>query len=822
MAIANLIPTLSPVSRVMQSSTTESELVYAEQVRLLYRLSLVGYLATLMVALALGAVLWNELSPRPQLFAWLTFISMLTIARYGLYKAYMSVKPGVAQAPRWGNWFVVGTGLMGFGWAVVGTLLFPFGNLFNEMSVIMLVALLTTGALAEHAPYRPAFISYVVPALVPLAIQLLLLRDHNHVLLGLVLLSLVGLLLFIHSRANAGVIDALTTRFRNLSLASNLETERQQSHEAIIALEAETMGRLRAESQALVANRKLLLHLQHSPLGAADLDMNFCVTNWNKAAETIFGYRRDEMLGHHAAELVAADGRAAMKALWENLAAHPDGTHATANNVTKDGRTIVCDWFAAPIYDANHKMAGVTAIINDITQRTYADKVTHYQANHDSLTGLPNRRMMQERLAQSIAQAKRAQRHVAVLYVDLDRFKLINDTLGHEAGDYVLRTVAQRLTDAVREEDTVSREGGDEFIVTLPNLENPDHARIVAGKILKALAAPFEIGEHSFNISASIGVSFFPDNAEDAATLMRHADTAMYKAKEAGRNTMRFFSQELEQMLSRRLDLETSLRSAIDRQEFSLQYQPQVEMASGRIRSMEALLRWKNPTGEEEIYPRQFISVLEEMGLIAPVGEWVIRQACAQAKQWEMAGHRDLIMCVNLSARQLLSRNLTSLVREVLQECALDASRLELEITESTAMRNPELTAEILSELRELGVGLALDQFGIGHSSLSELKRFPVGSLKIARNFIDGIPGDKEDCTITETVIAMAKRLSLRIVAVGVETEAQMNFLRANQCDAAQGFIISKPLSDADASSLLRASPGSHAKILPLKNKKGA
>lgn len=804
MAIAHPVHTSSNLNRLMQTNTAEADLIYAEQVRLLYRLSLVGYLATLLVALALGAVLWNELSPRPALFAWLAFITLLTIARYGLYKAYMGAKPTVEQAPNWGNWFVVGTGLMGFGWAVVGTLLFPLGNLFNEMSVVMLVALLTTGALAEHAPYRPAFVSYAVPALVPLTFHMLLLRDQNHVLLGLVLLALAGLLLFIHSRANSAVIETLTTRFRNLSLASSLETERQQSREAIMALETESAGRRRAESQTLIANRKLSLHMQHSPLAAVEWDMNFCVTDWNQAAEKIFGYKREQMLGHHAAELVTAEGRATMKALWDDLGSHPDGVRTTTNNLTMDGRTIICDWFAAPIYDANRVMVGMAAIINDITERTHSDKSTQYQATHDALTGLPNRRMMQERLAQSIAQAKRAQRHVAVLYLDLDRFKLINDTLGHEAGDSVLRTVAQRLSQSVREEDTVSREGGDEFIVTLPNLVDVENARVVAEKILKALSAPFEIGEHRFNVSASIGVSFFPDNAEDAATLMRHADTAMYKAKEAGRNTLRFFSEDLEKMLSHRLELETSLRHAIEHEEFSLQFQPQIELASGRIRGMEALLRWKSPSGMEEIFPRQFISVLEEMGLIAPVGEWVIRHACAQAKQWELAGHRDLVVSVNLSARQLISRNLLPLLRDVLKESCLDPARLELEITESTAMRNPELTAEIFGELRELGVGIVLDQFGIGHSSLSELKRFPVRTLKIARNFIDGIPGDKEDCTITETVIAMAKRLSLRIVAVGVESEAQLNFLRANQCDAVQGFFISKPLNLSEASALLR------------------
>jgi PAS domain S-box-containing protein len=354
----------------MQNETAETSLVHAEQVRLLYRLSLVGYLATLLVTLALGAVLWNELSPRPALFAWLAFITLLTIARYGLYKAYMSAKPGVEQAPGWGNWFVVGTGLMGFGWAIVGTLLFPLGNLFNEMSVVMLVALLTTGALAEHAPYRPAFVSYAVPALVPLAFHMLLLRDRNHILLGLVLLALMGLLLFIHSRANAGVVDALTTRFKNLSLATSLETERQQSREAIMALETENLNRRRAEARALIAEKKLALHLQVSPAALVEWDMNFCVTDWNQQAEKMFGYTREQMLGHHAAELVTAEGRADMKTIWEDLVKRPNGMRFTTHNLTHDGRKIICDWLAAPVYDGNGVMLGMTAIITQTNTKT--------------------------------------------------------------------------------------------------------------------------------------------------------------------------------------------------------------------------------------------------------------------------------------------------------------------------------------------------------------------------------------------------------------------------------------------------------------------
>ncbi len=803
----NLTANINPNVSLGVATATQGDLIYAEQVRLMYRLSLVGYLATLMVALVLGAALWNELS-RPALFIWLTFICLLTIGRYGLYKAYMGAKPGARQAVAWGNWFVVGTGLMGFGWAIIGTLLFPMGNLFNEMSVIMLIALLTTGALAEHAPHRAAFVSYVVPALVPLALHLLLLRDRNHMLIGMVLIALVALLLFIHSRANAAVIDALTTRFKNLSLASSLETERQQSHAAVMELVNETNERKRAEIRAGASLQKLSLHVAHSPLAVIEYDLNFCVAEWNPAAERMFGYSRDEILGHHESDLIPQDSRNAFKQELVNMVQRQQDMHCVINNVTKDGRTIVCDWHGTPIFDDEQRLIGIAAIVNDITERTHADKAVHYLANHDLLTGLPNRRLLQERLAQVIAQARRANRHVAVLYLDLDRFKLINDTLGHDAGDEVLRTVAKRLTDCVREEDIVSREGGDEFIVTLPDLEMAEHAKVVANKVLLALAAPYVVGDNHFNLSASIGASFFPDDAQDAATLLKHADSAMYNAKQAGRNTLRFFTEDLQQMLSKRLELETSLRQAIEKDEFGLQFQPQHDLATGRVRSMEALLRWKNPAQKEEIFPHQFISVLEEMGLIAPVGQWVLKHACLQAKKWEQGGHKNLVVAVNLSARQLLSRKFPQQLREVLNETGLAPEKLELEITESAAMRNPEQSAEILAELHAIGVGLVLDQFGVGHSSLSELKRFPVKTLKISRRFIDGIPDDKEDTAITEAVIAMAKRLQLRVVAVGVESQAQLDFLRANHCDALQGFLLGKPMDVAEADAFLHA--GTH------------
>jgi diguanylate cyclase (GGDEF)-like protein len=425
-------------------------------------------------------------------------------------------------------------------------------------------------------------------------------------------------------------------------------------------------------------------------------------------------------------------------------------------------------------------------------------------AHHDALTGLPNRRLMQDRLNQAIMAARRKQRHVAVVFLDLDRFKVVNDTLGHDTGDFILKDVARRLSTCVREGDTVSREGGDEFVVILPDLERPEHARLVADKILKELARPVEIGGHEIHVTPSIGISHYPNDATDVHQLLKHADNAMYQAKDAGRNTVRFFTNDLNFLLSKRLEIETRLRKAIENEEFFLRYQPQVDLDSGRISGMEALIRWNDPQ-KGEIFPKDFIFVAEELGLIVPIGEWVFRTACQQLKRWEDDGLPPIVVSINISPRQFMSRRLVPTLLAIVRDTGADPRYIELEITETMIMRNVEQSIETLSQLRAVGMRVAVDDFGVGYSSLGQLKRLPASSLKVDRSFIMNVPDDPQSGPITEAIIAMAKRLKLRVIAEGVETTQQLDFLRANHCEAFQGYLFSRPVTALEATAMLRA-----------------
>jgi diguanylate cyclase (GGDEF)-like protein len=431
-------------------------------------------------------------------------------------------------------------------------------------------------------------------------------------------------------------------------------------------------------------------------------------------------------------------------------------------------------------------------------------------AHHDALTGLPNRRLMQDRLNQAIMSARRKQRHVAVLFLDLDRFKVVNDTLGHESGDFILRDVAQRLNSCVREVDTVSREGGDEFVVILPDLERPDHARVVGDKILAELARPIDISGQEIHVTPSIGISHYPNDATDVQQLLKQADNAMYQAKDAGRNTIRYFTSDLNFLLARRLEIESKLRKAIDNEEFFLRYQPQVDIATGRISGMEALIRWNDPQ-KGEVFPNDFIFIAEELGLIVPIGEWVFRTACRQLKSWEEESLPLVTVSINISPRQFMSRRLVSTLLSIVRETGADPRRIELEITETMIMRNIEQSVETLTQLRSVGMQVAVDDFGVGYSSLNQLTRLPASSMKIDRSFVMNMCDDPSSGSITEAIIAMARRLKLRVIAEGVETRAQLDFLRANDCEAFQGFLFSRPVTALEATAMLRAQANSNA-----------
>ena len=436
------------------------------------------------------------------------------------------------------------------------------------------------------------------------------------------------------------------------------------------------------------------------------------------------------------------------------------------------------------------------------TKLAHAERV-EYLAYHDGLTGLPNRSMFSKRLSQSISEAQRYERRLAIAFLDLDRFKQINDTLGHEAGDQLLQEVAIRLKGCVRDSDTVARLGGDEFVVLLPELEDEKHAAIVAQKILAAAARPFTLIGQEFRVTASIGISTYPQDGLDEQTLTKNADIAMYQAKAEGKNNFQFYSQKLNANSLERLTLESSLRHALERSEFRLHYQAKRDIASGKITGMEALLRWQHPD-LGTVAPMQFIPVAEETGLIIPIGKWVLKTVCLQCIAWRRQGLPPLSIAVNLTARQFLDEQLLSDVTSILTETGMDAHLLEIEINESLLIHDVEKSMRILTRLKALGIRIAVDDFGSGYTSLALLQRFPLDTIKIDRSLMRNIVGTTEDTGLADAIIAMGKSLSLTVVAQGVETKEQADHLRLHACDELQGFYFKRPLPVDEFTQLLR------------------
>ena len=453
------------------------------------------------------------------------------------------------------------------------------------------------------------------------------------------------------------------------------------------------------------------------------------------------------------------------------------------------------------VRDTEAKAVSMVGVVQDITERKTSEERIQYLAYYDALTGLPNRVLFADRLQHAVIDADRRERLVGVMFLDVDRFKDVNDSLGHETGDQLLKAVAERLTAIVRKGDTVARLGGDEFTIILAGMAHVDDAAHVAQKILEVFEQPFHVAQREFHMTASIGITLYPFDDSDFSHLLRNADIAMYRAKEAGRNTYQFYTAEMTAKASERLALKNDLQRALKQHEFSLVYQPIVN-GGGDILGVEALLRWQHPK-HGLIEPDQFIGLAEETGLIVVLGEWVLRAACQQCVAWHRRGFPELRMAVNLSARQFRHARLAGTVQAILQQTGLDARRLDLELTEGVLLEHDETTAGSLRTLSDAGMSLVIDDFGIGYSSLSYLRRFPIRTLKIDRSFTRGIPADLDSSAIAVSIITLAHSMGMKVIAEGVETVGQLEFLRRQGCDAYQGFHFSKPLPPDDMERLL-------------------
>jgi diguanylate cyclase (GGDEF)-like protein/PAS domain S-box-containing protein len=526
-------------------------------------------------------------------------------------------------------------------------------------------------------------------------------------------------------------------------------------------------------------------------------DAHGLVTYLNAVAEGLTGWSRKEAEGRPLADVfrIINSGSGETAADPVELAIRENRTVGLTPNcilVRRDGVEAGVEDSVAPIHDRQGKVTGAVIVFRDVTAAQALSRKMSHLAQYDSVTDLPNRILLNDRLVQAMAMAQRHGKKLAVLYLDIDRFKHINDTAGHAAGDRLLQSISNRLLGCVRSSDTVSRRGGDEFVVLLSEVAQTEDSAVAAQKILAALSEPHSIDELDLLVSASIGIAIYPGDGATAEALLESADAAMYQAKDCGRNNYQFFKAEMNGQVFHRQGLAVDLRHALERREFALHYQPKVNLRTGAIAGVEALLRWRHPT-HRLIRPSRFISIAKDSGLIVPIGNWVLREACRQAKAWESAGLAPVNMAINVSTVELRAKNFVAGVREALADTGLAARHLELEINETFLMQDPISTGSVLQELKDLGVRLALDDFGTGYSSLSYLKRFPIDTLKIDHSFVRDLTTDAGDARIVSAVVNMGRSLDVRVVAEGVETPEQCVFLREQRCPEAQGYYFFEP-----------------------------
>ena len=531
------------------------------------------------------------------------------------------------------------------------------------------------------------------------------------------------------------------------------------------------------------------------------------ITFLNPVAERMTDWSREEAAGRPMADVFRILDAASRETTPNpmEIAVRQNGVmHLSSNTILiqRHGFEISIEGSVAPIHDRQGLATGVVIVFRDLgSTRTMALQMAH-SAHHDSLTGLPNRKLLNDRVSQAIALALRNMKKIAVLVLDLDGFKHINDSLGHPIGDRLLQSVAKRLVDSVRSSDTVSRQRGDEFVVLLSEVGRSEDLAITVKRLLQVGAKPHSIDKHDLHVTACIGVSTYPDDGLDAETLIKNADTAMYQAKENGRQSYQFFKPAMNIRAVERQTIEGSLRRALERQEFALHYQPKINLSTGEISGAEALIRWTHPT-RGLVSPAQFIPVAEDCGLILPISNWVLREACKQARAWVAEGLPLGTMGVNISAIEFRNEGFLEGVFSILKDTGLDPRFLELELTESVLMKHPESTASVLQALRAKGVRVAVDDFGTGYSSLSYLQKFSIDALKIDQSFVRRITSAPDETTIVTAIISMARSLKLRVVAEGVETLQELEFLQAHQCDEAQGYYFSRPVASEQFAKLL-------------------
>jgi diguanylate cyclase (GGDEF)-like protein/PAS domain S-box-containing protein len=796
--------------------TEERSLFRFKQVELLYDQLRVGQAGSIASALFLVGVFWT-ITPHSILIIWFTLVLVISALRFYLIHRFERWSGGTEQTEYWLGLFIAGTAASGLTWGMATIILIPDRSIAQISLVLLWIGGLSAGAVAAYSVIMRAFLAFTVPALLPSVAYLLVIGGKMEITIGAGTIMYFAFLSLNALRMHKTLKRELRLRFENTQLIGYLEKEKERVDRINDQLEMRVMERTAALSesnadlQKEIAERKRTEEalsqaaavFENTSEAAMVMDTKNRIVAVNKAFTEITGYAQDDVV-NKTPQMLRSDKHD--EPFYAAISASIIKTGRWSGEVwnrRKNGEIFPVWLNISTVVDDLGQVTHYVSVFSDITPIKESQEQLERLAHHDALTGLPNRLLFHARLEHALERARREGRLVAILCFDLDHFKNINDSLGHPAGDRLLQVVTKRLLDSVRREDTVARLGGDEFTILLEELQEPKDAGIVAEKALNVLAEPFELDGHEAYVSGSVGISLFPADGHDVTTLLKNADSALYRAKEHGRNNYQFYTEDLTTAAFKRLALESSLRRAVERGEFTLYYQPQLSLNNGRVVGAEALVRWQHPE-LGLVFPTEFIPMAESTGLIVKLGEWVMDTACTQAKAWQKEGLPPIRIAINLSSVQVNRGDIITTVERVLQETGLDPQYMELEITEGLIMQQTHQTIAILDKLKAMGVMLAIDDFGTGYSSLSYLKRLPLHRLKIDRSFVCDIPDDSEDMAITRAVIALGNNLQLVVVAEGVENETQLEFLRSNGCDEAQGYLYSAPVPAADFAAFVR------------------
>jgi len=758
----------------------EKHLLNAEVLTLVYGSTRRSTLVALLVAATVLALQHGD-AARISWWIWAGLTTLTYGVREMLAWQFRTRSTSDKPTTHWLAAYRVATAACGAVWGVAGWLFYPDGDTVGQAFLVVILVGVSSGGIMAYLIDPPCGRLFCA---------------------GIYLLALPGFLTHGSSfSVSLALMLALFMVYISLSSASMSHHLRENIGLRIVANQRSQAVHEMAERQAL--------HIRQTPMGVVECDIHFRVTVWNAAAETMFGYTAQEMLGQPLTLLMPPWERERVVHVMRHLFVDGLAQNNQSENLRKDGQIIICDWFATPLKDIDGRIIAAAALVVDKTEAQKNLEAVHQLAYYDMLTGLPNRRLLLDRIEQAFALSARQKDHGAVVFLDLDRFKTLNDMKGHSAGDLLLKQVGSRLRDMMRSHDTVSRFGGDEFVVVLEGLgDSPEAAvmgcRQVSQKIIAELNKPFDISGFEYQTSPSLGICLFHAHDLSVNEVLKRADMAMYQAKQAGRNTVCFYDQTLQPQLEARANLEAELRHAIAQSELVAYYQLQVD-GRAEVLGAELLLRWRHPR-RGWVSPADFIPIAEESNLICEIGEWVLLTACQQLRAWQAhPATQALRLSINVSARQVERSDFIESVARCLEVTGCSPALLRLELTEGLMLRRSQELIAKLQTLHEMGLSLSIDDFGTGYSSLSMLKHFPLNELKIDRSFVSDLPGNTDDATLIKTIIAMGRNLGLEVIAEGVETSAQFEFLRQSGCLAYQGYLFGRPAPIEDFEQQLQA-----------------